>query len=505
MKLTVNDNSTVGLSVSEDDVSLRSGDTINIGTSDYEELQNKPSINDVELVGDLDSADLGLADANHTHVKADVTDFAHTHVKADITDFAHTHTKSQITDLPNIVSDVKANNVSVVTDGIANLPPLVTDLGNIDPSEYEDDREVFLNTLLDDGIYRFVWEDGDDYEYYVVVESMLDNGYVYQKYWCSEEGSRYQYHCALIVEDDEVTERYEDTYLTLFDASDMFSAKTHAHYDSKNATMSVFDWCDSNALTFDNANPFILYTDTLNDKNWVIERYATVRQPKYRFIRVYDTSDSSHFYMRSGSVDGNATTWGSWKEYTVTADENVKQQYQAESGYSYWRPLLIGKSAASSEGFTPSTVTDQTYAFKTLQVQPSTGTIRMGVASMFKGSYESKISPTTLTADRTLTIPDKSGTLALTSDITGGGMNITINGVDYPITAITKATVSNVSGVLVDYDDGNNGQLFFADGVGLAAVKSAIEGEIPHDTSELTNGAGFLTISDLPIYNGGVS
>ena len=84
-------------------------------------------------------------------------------------------------------------------------------------------------------------------------------------------------------------------------------------------------------------------------------------------------------------------------------------------------------------------------------------------------------------------------------------MNITVNGTKYPITAITKTEVSGVSGVLVDYDDGHGGQLFFADGVGLSTVKSAIELIIPHDTSELTNGAGFITISDLPIYNGGVS
>lgn len=510
MKLTVNDNSPVGLSVSEDDISLRSGDTINIGTSDYEELINKPSINDVELVGDLDSDDLGLADANHTHVKADITDFAHTHtksdvtdfshthVKADVTDFAHSHTKSEITDFPTIptktsdldndsgfvtadeqVKQLSANapsysywrplpigDASSNTEGFTpatrtgstytfptlqaqpstgtirmgkasfyngsythklspttltanrtatlpnksgtiaftnDIPPLVNDLGNIDPSEYEDDIEVFLNTLLQDGAYRFIFEDGDDYEYYVVVESMLDNGYVYQKYWCSEEGSKYQYHCTLIVEDDEVIERYEDTYMTLSDASIVFAIKSHTHYDSKNAAMSVFDWCDTSNLTFDNAKPFILYTDTLNSKNWLIERYTTVHSPKYRFIRVYDMSDASHFYIRSGSYSGSTTTWGSWKEYS------------------------------------------------------------------------------------------------------SGGMKITVNGTSYPITAITKTAVGGVSGVLVDYDDGNSGQLFFADGVGLATVKSAIEGTIPHDTSELTNGAGFLTISDLPIYNGGVS
>lgn len=303
------------------------------------------------------------------------------------------------------VTDVEVNGESVVSDGVAEItiPPLVTDLGNIDPSEYDDDREAFLNTLLQDGTYRFVWEDGDDYEYYVVVETMLDNGYVYQKYWYSEEGSSILYQCALVIEDGEVIERSEDNYMTLNDASNMFAIKAHTHYESKNGAMSVFDWCDTSDLKFDNAKPFILYTDTLNSKNWIIERYTTVRSPNYRFIRVYDMGDSSHFYIRSGSYSGSSTTWGAWKEYS------------------------------------------------------------------------------------------------------SGGMKITVNGTSYPITAITKTAVGGVSGVLVDYDDGNSGQLFFADGAGLNTVKTVIEGTIPHDTSELTNGAGFLTISDLPIYNGGVS
>ena len=94
------------------------------------------------------------------------------------------------------------------------------------------------------------------------------------------------------MEDGEVVERSEDNYITTNEASNMFAIKSHTHYDSKNAAMSVFDWCDSNALTFDNAKPFILYTDTLNSKNWVIERYTTVRSPNYRFIKVYDMGDS---------------------------------------------------------------------------------------------------------------------------------------------------------------------------------------------------------------------
>ena len=116
-------------------------------------------------------------------------------------------------------------------------------------------------------------------------------------------------------------------------------------------------------------------------------------------------------------TDENGTTTATISDGQDGANDKVYQQYQAESGYSYWRPLLIGKSSSGTEGFTPSSVTDQSYAFKTLEVQPSTGSIRMGTASFYKGSYTSKLSPTTLTANRTITIPNKSGTMALTSDI----------------------------------------------------------------------------------------
>ena len=67
----------------------------------------------------------------------------------------------------------------------------------------------------------------------------------------------------------------------------------------------------------------------------------------------------------------------------------------------------------------------------------------MGVASMFKGSYTTKISPTTLTANRTLTLPNATGTVALTSDIptvhnvpsggTAGQVLSKIDGTDYNV------------------------------------------------------------------------
>ena len=68
---------------------------------------------------------------------------------------------------------------------------------------------------------------------------------------------------------------------------------------------------------------------------------------------------------------------------SVYTDTKVTQSYKAYSGYTYWRPLVIGYSSGSTEGFTPTDQTDLVYTFSNLSVQPSTGTIK---ATVFKGS-----------------------------------------------------------------------------------------------------------------------
>lgn len=138
-------------------------------------------------------------------------------------------------------------------------------------------------------------------------------------------------------------------------------------------------------------------------------------------------------------------------------DEKVYQSYKAASGYTYWRPLLIGYSSGSAETFTPGDQTNLAYTFSTLKVQPSTGTIRVGNLALYNGSYTATLTPTTLTANRTITIPNKTGTMALTSDIpatTGSsttGISIaahgtgTIIGVQSSTTTASKVTVSSHS------------------------------------------------------------
>lgn len=64
-------------------------------------------------------------------------------------------------------------------------------------------------------------------------------------------------------------------------------------------------------------------------------------------------------------------------------DTKVTQNAIKASDYTNWRPLIWGASNSSTEGFTPSTVTDGVYTAQTLSCQPSSGTIR---ATTFKGN-----------------------------------------------------------------------------------------------------------------------
>ena len=65
-----------------------------------------------------------------------------------------------------------------------------------------------------------------------------------------------------------------------------------------------------------------------------------------------------------------------------TAVNTVKQNYPDPTQYSYWRPLVIGKSSNQSKTGAFTEQTDETYTFSALRVQPSTGTIK---ATAFEG------------------------------------------------------------------------------------------------------------------------
>lgn len=297
MNLYIEDNSEIEMKVNQsDEIDLRAGDTINLGSSDYNDLTNKPSIEGVELVGDVSLDDLGVAYAED--IPTDVS---------ELTNDAGYITSEDIPPIPEKTSDLTNDSGFITHDEI------FTDLGEIDSSLYDDDPYIFMNTLTEGGWYKFLWGNGDDFSYFVQVQAM-DNGgaiYVNQHYWGNEEDAIAEYIRGLLIEDGEVVDEMTDNYITFEAANNTFASKSHTHYRTDNKALSVWDYCDGSQIRMQNGSP-ILYTDTLNHRQYVIETWQSVRQPVYSLQKITDLIDSNVFYQRRGYYQGGRTDWGDW-------------------------------------------------------------------------------------------------------------------------------------------------------------------------------------------------
>lgn len=123
----------------------------------------------------------------------------------------------------------------------------------------------------------------------------------------------------------------------------------------------------------------------------------------------------------------SGTGYWVWADYNSDTDTKVTQTAPAASSYTNWRPLVLGSSNNSTEGFTPSTVTDSTYTFSTITAQPSSGTIR---ATTFKGD----LSGNSETATK----------LATARTIDGMSFNGTANIAHYGTCSTAAATAAKV-------------------------------------------------------------
>jgi hypothetical protein len=190
----------------------------------------------------------------------------------------------------------------------------------IDPEPYDDDVNVYLNTLTESGWYKFFWDSGDDYSYFAQVQSIAYGGaiFVNQHCWGLEENPITEWIRGFIVEDGEVVEEETTSYMTFATASNTFASKTHQHFRTDSKAVSVWDYCDGSQIKMQNGSP-ILYTDTLNGKQYLIETWLSIRQPTYNYQKVTDLIDSSVFYQRSGYYQGGRTIWDDWYKFTGEA------------------------------------------------------------------------------------------------------------------------------------------------------------------------------------------
>ena len=215
------------------------------------------------------------------------------------------------------VSDVEVNGESVVDEnGIAKVvvPPLVTDLGEIDPEEYDYDAFTFINTLIDSGWYFFFF---DEFTYFVQVQSFGDdnNAYVNQHVWYNEENPVIEYIRGLHIEDGEIVDEMSDSYITYETAVSAFASKSHYHYRTASGLLSVWDYCNTGIVT--NGSP-ILYTDTASHNQYLIDTWMTTRQPIYQLQKITDLNDGSSIYQRRGTYVAGNVTWDDWYKFSGT-------------------------------------------------------------------------------------------------------------------------------------------------------------------------------------------
>ena len=214
--------------------------------------------------------------------------------------------------LPTALSDLDNDEGFITEDDIPPIPTElkdleVTDLGDVDLEEYDWDIEAYLNTITETGMYKF---NADGLEYFVYVESLDTDEllFVYQEYWGTEEGPRYNFPRYVVYEDGEVIDSGTMSYLSTEEAYMNFATKIHMHCRYEQGTKSVWAFIEE-TYSFSNENPFVIYADTKSGQSWLIEGFYAFRTPNERIIKVYPMFDSSVFYQRSGQYVNKVFVW----------------------------------------------------------------------------------------------------------------------------------------------------------------------------------------------------
>lgn len=201
-------------------------------------------------------------------------------------------------------------------DRIVRESKYATDLGYIHLDDYGGDVFSFIDTLINEGRYRFI-DDYDDFEWYV--EVYRTNNYAGQIYWGSEEGfpARYLRHGFYNEDDDTVEWQNWVNYLTSSMAYDTLASRDHVHHKTTEIN-DLRTWLDTQKHT---QRSEYEVTQTSNKHKFIV-KFNTVNyilDGKMQYIRYqeyYDIEEPNKIYKRTGKASTNTIlatmTWGSW-------------------------------------------------------------------------------------------------------------------------------------------------------------------------------------------------
>ena len=328
-----------------------------IGESNYNKLDNLPSINSIVLTGNKTLEELGIQAAGDYATKDEIIKDASNINYEDNYGYGGENVQDALdivfntlddtpnyTDLNNYVSYSSQSKTSIQQNqarkniGIPNSCVLYNQnqnlaeankflarknidakkaikyLGEIDLSQYNDDVFEFMSTLISEGEYKFV--DSYDRFTWLVNVVWLGDYVVGQSYCCSEEGYEYIYYRSGYY--DENTDTYSwnnwTSFLTSSQGLELFALKNHVHYNNVTTAYTIRTYLDRFTGNGDyritsNADKE-LYIFSGYYYNVSVNGVAQYRRSQ----RYYSISEPWKIYSRFGLYNPSTkkVTWNAW-------------------------------------------------------------------------------------------------------------------------------------------------------------------------------------------------
>lgn len=328
-----------------------------IGETNYNKLDNLPSINSIILTGNKTLEELGIQAAGDYAIKDEIIkDASNINYKdnygyggenvQDALDmaFATLDDTPNYSYLDNYVSyntqskTITQQNQARKNIGIPNSCVLynqnqslteankliarnnigakkaIKDLGEIDLSQYNDDVFEFISTLTSEGEYKFV--DSYDGFTWLVNVVWLGDYLVGQSYCYSEEGYEYIYYRSGYYDENTDTYSWNDwiSFLTSSQALGLFALKNHVHYNNVTTAYTIRTYLDGFTGNGDyritsNADKE-LYIFSGYYYNVSVNGVAQYRRSQ----RYYSISEPWKIYSRFGlyNMSTKKITWNAW-------------------------------------------------------------------------------------------------------------------------------------------------------------------------------------------------
>lgn len=258
-----------------------------IGETNYNKLDNLPSINSIILTGNKTLEELGIQAAGDYATKDEIINDASninyednygyggenvqdaldiafatlddTPIYSDLNNYVSYSTQSKTTTQQNQArKNIGIPNSCVLYNQNQNLTEAnkflarknidakkaIKYLGEIDLSQYNDDVFEFISTLTSEGEYKFV--DNRDYFTWLVNVVWLGDYLVGQSYCSSEEGYEYIYYRNGYYDENTDTYSWNDwiSFLTFSQGLSFFALKNHVHYSNVTIANTIRTYLD---------------------------------------------------------------------------------------------------------------------------------------------------------------------------------------------------------------------------------------------------------------------